>query len=111
MYITAQRMRWEDLRSLAFGSISGTYSAIGSATENPARLIKVVNTTDVDITISTNGVDDQDIVAAGGFFLYDIMSNKSEQSCMFLDQGTIIYAKGAPTEGSVYVVIIYTSSN
>lgn len=104
-------MRWETLRSIAFGSISGTYAGIGSALDNPARLIKVVNTTDVNIFISDNGIDDRDIVPAGGFFLYDLMSNRSEQSgLLVLDQGARLYAKGAPSSGSVYFTVVYASS-
>lgn len=111
MYVMAQRTRWEDLRSLAFGSISGTYAPLGGALDNPARMIKMVNTTDVDILVSIDGTNNMDICTAGGFFLYDIMSNKSEQSAMFIDQGTVFYIKGAPSSGSVYLVVIYTSAS
>ncbi len=111
MYITAQRTRWETLRVLAAEDISPTYVPLGDSLENPARIIKMVNTTDVDILVSTNGSDDMDVCPAGGFFLYDIMSNKSEQSCMFVDQGTVFYISGEPTTGSVYLVVIYTSAS
>lgn len=111
MYVLAQRARWETRRSLAFGAISGTYEAIGSSLLNPCRIIKLINTTDVDIDISTNGIDDHDIVPSGGFTLYDFTANGTEQGGgLFVDQGYTFYAKGTPTEGSVYLVTIYASS-
>jgi hypothetical protein len=112
MYITAQRIRWEDLRSIAFGDISGTYEAVGDSLANPARIIKFLNQTDVDILVSTNGVDDKDLVPAGGFSLYDMTANRPEtNSGSFVDQGTTFYVKGTPTSGTFYVVVIYASSN
>lgn len=114
MYANAQRMKWETLRSIAFGSISGTYAGIGSVLANPSRLIRIVNTTNVDVLISTDGTIDNDIIPAGGFILYDIMSNRSESAGVFvLDQGSRMYVKqasGAPASGSVYLVSIYASS-
>jgi len=111
MYLNAQRMKWEDLRSIGFADISGTYAGIGTALENPSRLIKFVNTTDVDVILSTNGVDDMDIVPAGGFVLYDVMSNRSNSGgILVLDQGTRVYVTGSPTKGTVYFVSIYAAS-
>ena len=114
MYANAQRMKWETLQSIAFGSISGTYATLGSALPNPSRLIRIVNTTNADILISTDGTTNNDIVPAGGFVLYDIMSNRSDSAGVFvLDQGARLYVKqasGAPTSGSVYLVSIYASS-
>lgn len=105
-------MNWENLRGILFSDLSGVYSPIGTPLDNPARLIKIVNTTDVNVFISTNGTDDKDIVPAHGFFLYDIATNKTEQSCLFLDQGSTLYVRSddVPTLGSVYLVSIYASS-
>lgn len=112
MYVLAQRLRWENLRSLAFGAISGTYEAVGTPFDHPIRLIRFVNMTDVDLLISTDGTHDKDIVPAGGFVLYDISTNKTEASSgFFIDQGGIIYVKGAPTLGSFYIAALYASSN
>ena len=45
----------EALRSLAFGSISGTYASVGSATTHQAYQITVQNTTDVTLIFSKDG--------------------------------------------------------
>jgi hypothetical protein len=45
----------EALRSLAFGSISGTYANLGSATTHPISMANIANTTDKDLIFSWNG--------------------------------------------------------
>jgi hypothetical protein len=110
MYVLSQRMRWEPLRTEVYEDISSTYTPLGTALENPARIIKVVNTTDVTITISTDAINDMDVVPSGSFFLYDISTNKTEQSTLFVDQGTVFYVKGSPSSGAVYLVVIYAAS-
>lgn len=112
MYGLSQRGRWENLRSLAFGSISGVYAAVGSELANPARIIRFVNETDVNLTVSTNGIDDKEIVTAGGFVLYDFTTNRTDaNNGLFIDEGTQFYVKGSPTLGTFYIVVIYASSN
>lgn len=106
-------VRWEDLRSLAFGGISGTYAAVGTPFQNPVRMLKVTNLTDADLIISFNGVDDKDIVAASSAWIYDFASNKAEPGgCLEQPAYERIYVKqatGAPTQKSVYVTVIYAS--
>jgi hypothetical protein len=107
------RVRFEDLRSLAFGSISGTYTAVGTPFSNPVRILKVTNLTDANLLVSFNGIDDKDIVAANGFFLYDFSTNKSDAAGL-LEQsaGDRLYIKddgSAATSGSVYVTVVYAS--
>jgi hypothetical protein len=111
--ISSSRIEFEDLRSLAFGGISGTYAAVGLPFANPIRLLKISNFTDANLLISFNGIDNKDVVAANGFCLYDYCSNRAEQAG-YLDQpaGKRLYVKqesGAATSGSVYVTVIYAS--
>jgi len=65
----------EQMRSLAFGFISGSYTVIGSALANPAYILHFVNDTDVAITISWDGVTDHAYLPAGGFLLLDVDAN------------------------------------
>ena len=111
--VSSIRIRYEPLRSLAFGSISGVYAGVGLPFANPVRILKVTNLTDVPLLVSYNGVDDHDVVAATGFYLYDFASNQSAAAGL-LEQpaGDRIYVKeavGAPTSGSVYVTVVYAS--
>lgn len=102
-------IRADAIRSLAFGSISGTYAAIGTEFTHPMRIVKLTNLTDATVTFSYDGVVDHEVVPAGGFTLYDFCTNQAQTSGAFLAQGTIMYVKssGAPTSGSVYVSAYY----
>lgn len=111
--VSSAIVRFEGLRSLAFGGISGTYAGVGAKFANPVRVLKITNLSDANLLISFNGVDDMDVVGANGFCLYDWGSNKANQAGYF-DQsaGDRLYVKqesGAPTSGSVYVTVIYAS--
>lgn len=101
----------EPLRSLAFGSISGTYAGLGSAFANPIRIFHIVNTSDVLLTFSFDGVTDHFVVAANSFILLDVTSNSTISGQSFhVAQGTRIYVKGAPSLGTVYLAAFYGAS-
>ena len=107
---TSVRVNFDTLRSLAFGSISGAYAAVGTAFNFPARLIKIANNTNADIIVSFDGINDHDFVASDGFVLYDYCTNQSAVGG-YLEQakGTVVYVKEAsagPSSGSVYVTAI-----
>jgi len=106
-------LRFEDLRSLAFGGISGVYAGVGTGSTNAIRMIKVTNLTDATLLISFNGIDDKDVIAASSAFIYDYGSNTSIQGgALEQPSGTRIFVKqasGAATSGTVYVTIIYVS--
>ena len=99
------------LRTLAFGSISGTYTAVGSPQAYQARIICFTNTTDADMIFSMDGTTDQLIVPAGGFKLFDITTNHRpvNQDDFCFSNGTQWYVKQAssPSKGSVYIEIVY----
>lgn len=100
----------DTLRSLAFGGISGSYAAVGSATSYPARLVCFTNNTDADMFFSDDGVNNKIFVAKGGFKLFDVTSNRDAyDSYMALRAGTQFYVKqsSAPSTGSVYIEVIY----
>jgi hypothetical protein len=105
--MSATAVRYDALRSLAFGSISGTYAAIGPATQHAMRLIKIVNNTNADITISFDGTTDNDYIPSNSFALYDFQTNSQSDLYFFLSLNTQVYIKGTPSAGSVYVTMIY----
>ena len=101
---------FDPIRELAFGSISGTYAAIGSALTVQARIVKITNGTNVPLYISIDGVVDDDKIPANGFALYDFATNKIRDDGLFIPVGTIFYAKedsASPTTGSIWVTVIY----
>jgi hypothetical protein len=100
----------ESLRSLAFGSISGTYAGIGTATLNPCRLYLIQNETDVLLTFSWDGVNDHFVVPSGAGLIVDVTSNRTSTTLsgyLAIPEGTRTYVKGSPTLGSVYLSIFY----
>jgi hypothetical protein len=106
--MSSQVIRVDGLRSLAAGSISGTYTQIGTGFAHPMRIVKVVNNTNGDLTISFDGVNDNDFVPANSFTLYDCTTNRvSSQYTFVFAKGTAIFVKGTPSTGSVYCVCIY----
>jgi hypothetical protein len=108
------RIRYEPLRSVPYTSVSGVYAGVGSAFVNPVRLLKITNTTDADIIISFDGVNDQDILPARTSEIWDYGSNRGlVGSTLDQSQGERVYVKqvSAPTSGTVYVVVLYASSH
>ena len=104
----AIRFAAETLRSLAFGSISGTYAAVGSALINPARQFMIVNNTNILLTFSFDGTNDHFVLLPGTSFIDDVMTNKASTGGSWaLPHGAILYVKGEPASGSVYFSVFY----
>jgi len=100
----------EVLRTLAFGSISGTYTAIGTGLLYPSRILYIVNATDVLLTFSFDGVNPHFVIPAQSYILLDVTSNMTLSSGIFnIAQGQKIYVEGAPTLGAVYLSSFYGS--
>jgi hypothetical protein len=108
------RLALEPVRTLAFGSISGTYMGVGTAISNPARVFWVNNLTDTDLMCSFDGVNDHFPLPSGGFVILDTTSNKTITQGFYLAEGTRLYVKelsGTPAAaGSVYFTVFYGSA-
>jgi len=116
MIASAQRVAFEDLRSLGFASIGSGYTAVGAAFANPVRILEIENTTDINLIISFDGVHDKTFIAANSFKIYDYDSNRNDMGGNFEQpKGTTLYVKQetvtAATKGNVYVTVIYASAN
>lgn len=107
----AIRLNFEAQRSLAFSSISSSYTAVGSALLHPARQWLLQNLTDETLQFSIDGVTDHFVLPENGFWISDITTNKTVDQGFYLAQGTTLYVKevGNPTAGSVYFSVIYAS--
>ena len=110
---SSARVRYEPLRSINGSSISADYQGVGTPFANPVRILKVTNLSDEDVFVSLNGIDDHDVVAANGFFLYDYCTNRSSVGGLLEQpQGDRIYVKAIgslPTTGALYVTVVYAS--
>lgn len=106
----AARAFFEPIRTLAFGSISGAYAAVGDPAANQIRIFCISNDTEGDMYFTTDNSEDQMFLAAGSFRLYDLQANKSDYDDKFvLAKGTQFYVKQitAPVSGAVYIELIY----
>lgn len=100
---------YEPLRSLSSASVSGTYATLGTPLANPSSLIKMVNDSTQDVLVSVDGIIDMDICPAGGFFLYDLVTNHpSSVPSTHIIKGTQFYVKGTAGTGTIYLVTLYT---
>ncbi len=101
--ITRKFAEFAPINSVAFGAITGSYVALGAPFPSQNRILKIVNTCDTNMLFSFDGTTDQDVVAAGGFFLYDFVLNE-----LVLERFTQVFIKfvNAPSSGVVYVVAI-----
>jgi len=107
-------IQWENLRSLGYASISSGYTGIGTSLVNPARLIALYNSTDQDLLLSTDGINDKIIIPSRSQRIYDISSNKSDQAgCLFLAAGQRLYVRytgnTAPTLGAIWFEVTFGS--
>lgn len=101
-------VRFDTLRSIASSSINGTYQQVGDAFAHPMRLVKFVNNTNQDVTISFDGINDNDIIPANGFALYDLTSNAYVDLGRFVFQNrTPVLVKGTAGTGTFYVVAVF----
>jgi hypothetical protein len=109
--MSALAVRFDAYRTLATGSITGSFVAIGTPTTHVMRLIKIVNNTNADLNISFDGTTNNDFIPANSFALYDLQTNSQSNDYFFLANGTQFYAafnSGAPTTGSgVYIICVY----
>lgn len=102
---------FDPIRSIAFGSISGSYANIGTALTDRAAAFRITNNTDGDMLFSLDGgVTDHLFVPASTFVLYDVRSNARpvNQGNFVLPIGTQFAVKQvtAPTENSIYVEVM-----
>lgn len=96
--------RWDGLRTMNFGDISGSFQPVGGPFSNRITLIKFINTTDGDLIVSFDGVVTNDLVPAGGFSVYDLFSDSLVTSI-----GTQVYvaSNASLTKGAFYIVAVF----
>jgi len=106
----AIRARWEPIRTLAFGVINGVYSSLGTPLSHPARLLIFQNSTDADMYVSFNGIDDHLELMPYGYLIIDLSSNKTVPQGFYQAEGDQIYIKDqgvAATSGKVSMSVVY----
>lgn len=98
------------IRTVAHGSITNSYVALGATFTHQTRMMRIINNTDGDMLFSTNASDNMLFVPAGSFVLYDVATNREKAADTFVfAAGTIIYIKynTSPSKGDVWLECIY----
>ena len=109
------RVAYETLRSLSSTSITTNYVMVGTVFQNPVRMILIHNPTNQNLLISYDGIDDNSFIAATSSRVLDYGSNMAEKAGLFEQpayQGVWIKAENTlPTNGTVYVEVVYASQS
>lgn len=102
-------LKAEEVKTLGFASIGVGYMGIGTALENPARIIIIQNLTDALLMFSLDGIIDNFPQPASGYLVLDITSNKASSSGIFIAKNQRFYVREmtTPTVGAVYVSSFY----
>lgn len=104
------RVSFDPIRTLAFGSVVGTYVAVGGPFVNNARLVDLENTLNQPVFISFNGVDDHLFMSSESFTLLDLTTNSVRDDGLFLPIGTQVYVRAVsvlPTSGNLHASVLY----
>jgi hypothetical protein len=101
--------RFDGVRTVANGSITGSYVAVSTAFQHRVRILKFINTTDAGMYFSFDGTTDNDYVPANGFSVYDLTTNGTTNPDFTFQLFTQVYVKyeTAPTTGSIYVIAVF----
>ncbi len=98
--------RCDAYKTLAFGSITGTFAAVGTPIGHAWRIICITNNSDGDMIFSFDGTTNNLYLPANSFKLFDICTNQeSAVDGFFISRNTQVYVKSAttPSKGAVFV--------
>jgi hypothetical protein len=104
------RIAWENIRSIDSATFTGVYQNVGTPLKFPSYICKLVNNSNVLVTISIDGINDMDIAPANSFWLYDEGKVGRDGAFPALPEGTQVMVKGAAGVGLVYLVSQYLIS-
>lgn len=107
-------VRFDVVRSIAFGSIGATYTALGVPFAHAMRVVHFVNDTNGTYMISFDGVNDNVPILSEGFSLYDLTCDEDVGEQFRYQKNTQLYIKYlvaptavAGTSNAFYAVAVY----
>lgn len=98
------------LTSIDSSTFTGNLQAVNSAGfPNTCSIIRIINDSDRDVTISFDGTTNHDFLPAGGTYELNLLSaNIANDYAVRVRQGTVIYVSGlAGGTGLVYLAGYY----
>lgn len=103
----SQRVAWENLRSIDSATFTGSFQAVGGPLLFPSYICKLVNNSDVLVSVSVDGINAVDVAPANSFWLYDEGKVGRDSAFPALSKGTQVFVSGSVGTGSVYLVTQY----
>lgn len=100
------RITWDPLQSIDSATFTGSYQRLGNPLIHASVILKMVNNSNVLVTVSLDGVTDIDVCPANSFWLYDedAIGAPAPEA---VSADTQIWVKGSAGVGSVYLVSQY----
>jgi len=97
------------MKSIDSATMTSSYQAIDSlGIAKACFLLKIVNASSQAVTVSFNGVDDNDFIPANLPAEYPSQTNAQPNSWVALwEKGTKVYVKGTAGTGRVYVTGLF----
>ena len=112
VFVTAAK--FDNLREIAGTSINSSYQLVGTIFIVNPRIIAFHNSTDVDLYVSTDGINNKLRMASNSFKIHDVQANKSDSGDNLIPKAIGIWVKetseGTPTEGDFWVEAIYSDN-
>lgn|SRR5574338_415207 len=89
----------------AAASFNGAFQTLGSPLTEACFLIRIVNDTDVDVSISYDGTTPHDYVRTNETATLSFQNNAQPNNYIAnLPKGTQVYVRGTAGNGNIYVV-------
>lgn len=108
---TQTKAKLETAKSSDHTGVTASYTALGSALQNPSLGIFIASTFNQSVWISTDGTTDKILIPAGSSSLIPFASLSPGDRGIAFAQGTQFYIKqgpdGAPTSGDLALTSIY----
>lgn len=100
--------RFDTIFTVAFGSITTSYTSLGTPLANNWRVFKITNNTDGDMLFSFNASTDNIFVPKASFTLYDLSTNaqpvqQSDSFVLALKTQFSIKSSTTPSMGAVWI--------
>ena len=93
------------LTTIASSAVTGNYTAINSSGFLQAPFfIRIINGSTMPITVSYNGIDDNEYIPSGSIFELPSQTNSQPNAQVALfPKRTVVYVKGTAGTGNIYL--------
>ena len=95
------------LRGVSATLFDGTLQPVGPPLAFPARIVRFLNQTTVNVAISWDGINDADVLTAGDSFELKVGAGNCTSTTFDVAIGTQFYVSGDPGTGNFYVAVYY----